>query len=74
MSLVKGQKSIYLGDAEAEKLKPVKEYLVSVGEHKDEEKFTLSLAKDYLNRFQHENPSLCKGLPTLSSSTVEAAW
>ena len=68
------QKSIYLKDAEAKKLKSVKEYLVLVGKHEDKEKFTLSIAKDYLNRFQHENPILWKELPTLSSSTVEAAW
>ena len=68
------QNVFYLRDAEAAKLRPVKDYLVSVGEHEEGEKFTLSVAKDYLNRFRLENPILCKGLPILSSSTVEASW
>ena len=72
--LLENKTFFYLRDAEAAKLRPVKDYLVSVGEHKEGEKFTLSVAKDYLNRFRLENPILCKGLPILSSSTVEASW
>lgn len=61
-------------DAEAAKLKPVRDHLIACGEAAADGKFTLTNAKEYLQRFRVENSKLCKGLPNLSLSNLEVAW
>lgn len=68
------KKGFTLSDAEAARLKPIHDHLVAKGESTTEQKFTLTIANEYLKRFRAENSELCKGLLTLSSNNLDSEW